>query len=179
MGMAGAGVNFIKFSISIGSILDKLNVFQILKSDGNKFGRWRFAALRATWRYVVWSKGRRHMREIVPWKCCQTGLEHDLWLSETSYHQEVYREKKIYCNFSFHFLLFCIYLMFFCFVVYPTVFLFCILCYIFCFVYYLIFCLFFFLCLGVSQGQLVYPTHQAKHSLPLMCGSTICSLQAL
>ena len=39
MGMARAGVNFFKFSISIGSILDKLNVFQILKSDGENFDR--------------------------------------------------------------------------------------------------------------------------------------------
>ena len=50
MGMAVAGVNFFKFLISIGSILDKLNVFQILKSDGENFGRLRFAALRATWK---------------------------------------------------------------------------------------------------------------------------------
>ena len=34
MGMEGAGVSFFKFSISIGSILDKLNGFQILKSEG-------------------------------------------------------------------------------------------------------------------------------------------------
>ena len=39
VGMAREGVNFFKFSISIGSILDKLNVFQILKSNGDNFGR--------------------------------------------------------------------------------------------------------------------------------------------
>ena len=50
MGIAGAGVNFFTFSISIGSIFDKLNVFQILKSDGENFGRLRFAALRSTWK---------------------------------------------------------------------------------------------------------------------------------
>ena len=48
--MAVGGVNCLKFSISIGWILDKLNVFQILKSDGANFGRWRFAALRDTWK---------------------------------------------------------------------------------------------------------------------------------
>ena len=39
MGMPRACVNFFKFSISIGSIFDKLNVFQILKSVGENFGR--------------------------------------------------------------------------------------------------------------------------------------------
>ena len=132
-----------------------------------------------------WSKGRRHMREIDLYICYQAGLEHDLWFPETSQHQEVYREKKIYYNFSFHF---------FCFV-FILHFLFCSLSYIFFlhfilhffvlhfishfFVLYIsyIFLLFFF-CLGLCQGELVYPTHQAKHSLPLMCGNTICSLQA-
>ena len=32
-------LNFFKFLISIGSILDKVNVFQILKSEGENFGR--------------------------------------------------------------------------------------------------------------------------------------------
>ena len=35
--MPGVGVNFFKFSISIGLIVDKLNVFQILKSDWGEF----------------------------------------------------------------------------------------------------------------------------------------------
>ena len=48
MGMVGAGANSFNFSLSIGLMLDKLNVFQILKLVGVYFGIFRLADFRAT-----------------------------------------------------------------------------------------------------------------------------------
>ena len=45
----------------------------------------------------------RPFAETVLWTCCQTGLEHDLWCLDQGQHHDVYKEKKIYYNFSFHF----------------------------------------------------------------------------
>ena len=48
MGMVVAGANSFNFSLSIGLLLDKLNVFQILKLVGLCFGIFRLADFRAT-----------------------------------------------------------------------------------------------------------------------------------
>ena len=44
--MVGAGVNFFKFSASIGVILDKFKSFQILKLVGSYFGMLKCADLK-------------------------------------------------------------------------------------------------------------------------------------
>ena len=49
MGIVGAGANSFNFSLSIGLMLDKLNVFQILKLVGLYFGTLSLADLKATW----------------------------------------------------------------------------------------------------------------------------------
>ena len=48
MGMVGAGANSFNFSLSIELMLDKLDVFQILKLVGLYFGIFRLADFRAT-----------------------------------------------------------------------------------------------------------------------------------
>ena len=48
MGMVGDGSNFFNFPLLVGLILDKLNVFQILKLVDLYFGTLRLADLKAT-----------------------------------------------------------------------------------------------------------------------------------